>query len=74
MLLSVLQAPVSSFARAVNAVAESRPADGSEAAPEAKAEESAPVEEAPAEAPAEEAPTTEEVKEETEAASEAAEA
>lgn len=70
MLLSVLQAPVSSFARAVNAVAESRPADGSEAAPEAKAEESAPVEEAPAEAPA----TTEEVKEETEAASEAAEA
>lgn len=40
MLLSVLNAPVTSFARAVNAVAEARPADG--AAPEA---EEAPKEE-----------------------------
>ena len=59
MFLSVLNAPISSFARAVNAVAEARPADGS-----AAVEESAPAEEAPKEeAPAEEA-VAEEVKEE----------
>ena len=59
MFLSVLNAPISSFARAVNAVAEARPADGS-----ATVEESAPAEEAPKEeAPAEEA-VAEEVKEE----------
>lgn len=65
MLLSVLNAPVSSFARVVNAVAEARPADGTEApaeeAPAAEAE-AAPAEEA-TEAPVEE--KTEEVKEET---------
>ena len=67
MLLSVLNAPVSSFARVVNAVAEARPEDGTsapaeeaEAAPAAEATEEA----APAEAAVEEA-TTEEVKEET---------
>lgn len=58
MLLSVLNAPVTSFARAVNAVAEAKPADGV-AAPVA--------EEAPA---AEEAPVAEETKED--AATEAA--
>ena len=42
MLLSVLQAPVSGFARALNAVAESRPADGASTA------EAAPAAEAPA--------------------------
>ena len=42
MLLSVLQAPVAQFARAVNAVAESRPAS----AEEAPKEETAPVAEA----------------------------
>ncbi len=58
MLLSVLNAPVTSFARAVNAVAEAKPADGA----------TAPVaEEAPA---AEEAPVAEETKED--AATEAA--
>lgn len=70
MLLGMLQAPVSKFARIVKAVADAKPEDGSEApaveaAPveEAKAEETAaPVEEA-VEAPAEE--TKEEVKEET---------
>ena len=67
MFLSVLNAPISSFARAVNAVAEARPADGS-----ATVEESAPAEEAPKEeAPAEEA-VAEEVKEEA-ASEEAAE-
>ena len=55
MLLSVLQAPVAQFARAVNAVAEARPADG------APAEAAAPAEEAkPAEAPAEETKPAEE--------------
>ena len=46
MLLSVLQAPVAQFARAVNAVAEARngvPAEG-----EAPAEEAKPAEEAAA--------------------------
>ena len=69
MFLSVLNAPISSFARAVNALAEARN-DGSEApAEEAKTEE-APTEEAPAEeakadeAPAEEAEATEEKAEE----------
>ena len=79
MFLSVLNAPISSFARAVNAVAEARPADGSAAVEEsAPAEEEAPKEEAPAEAkatteaaPAEEA-VAEEVKEEA-ASEEAAE-
>lgn len=72
MLLSVLQAPVSSFARAVNAVAEAKPADGTPApTEEASKEETAPVAE---EAKAEEAAPAEEVKEETkeEAAEEAA--
>lgn len=72
MLLSVLQAPVSSFARAVNAVAEAKPADGTPApTEEAPKEEAAPVAE---EAKAEEAAPAEEVKEETkeEAAEEAA--
>ena len=66
MFLSVLNAPISSFARAVNAVAEARPADGS-----AAVEESAPTEE---EAPKEEAPAEEAVAEEVkeEAASEEA--
>lgn len=42
MLLSVLQAPVSSFARVVKAVADAKPADGTEAvAEEAKPEEAA---------------------------------
>lgn len=42
MLLSVLQAPVSSFARVVKAVADAKPADGAEAPKEeAKAEEAA---------------------------------
>jgi acetyl-CoA carboxylase carboxyltransferase component len=55
MLLSVLQAPVAQFARAVNAVAEAKPADG------APAEAAAPAEEAkPAEAPAEETKPAEE--------------
>lgn len=76
MLLSVLQAPVSSFARAVNAVAEAKPADGTPApTEEAPKEEAAPVaEETKAEAPAEEAANAEEAKEETkeEAASEEA--
>ena len=56
MLLSVLQAPVAQFARAVNAVAEARPADGAPAEATAPAEE-AKAEEAPAEEtkPAEEA-------------------
>ncbi len=60
MLLSVLNAPVSSFARAVNAVAEARPADGSaeEAAPQEVAEE-APAEEAATEEVAEEKPAEE---------------
>ena len=65
MLLSVLNAPVTSFARAVNAVAEVKPADGAVApvAEEAKEEAPATTEAAP-----------EEVKEETkeEAAEEAA--
>ncbi len=53
MLLSVLQAPVASFARAVNAVAEAKPADGTPA-------EAAPAAEAPAEAAeAAEAPAAE---------------
>ena len=56
MLLSVLQAPVAQFARAVNAVAEARPADGAPAEATAPAE-AAKAEEAPAEEtkPAEEA-------------------
>ena len=60
MLLSVLNAPVSSFARAVNAVAEARPADGSaeEAAPQEVAEE-APAEEAATEEVTEEKPAEE---------------
>lgn len=62
MFLSVLQAPVGSFARAVNAVAEARPADGSEAP---VAEEATPAEETKEEAPAvEEAAPAEEAKEE----------
>ena len=62
MLLSVLQAPVGSFARAVQAVSDAKPADGS-AAP--VAEEAAPVEETKEEAvAAEEAVPAEEVKEE----------
>lgn len=56
MLLSVLNAPVSSFARVVQAVADAKPADGTSApAEEAKAEvaeEAAPATEAPAEAEA----------------------
>ena len=46
MLLSVLNAPVTSFARAVNAVAEARPADGAAApaAEEAPKEEEAATE------------------------------
>lgn len=70
MLLSVLQAPVGSFARAVQAVADAKPADGS---PAPVAEEAAPAEEAPA---VEEAAPAEEVKEEApveESAPEAAE-
>ena len=39
MLLSVLNAPVASFARAVNAVAEAKPADGAAAPAEATTEE-----------------------------------
>ena len=68
MFLSVLNAPISSFARAVNVVAEARPADGS-----AAVEESVPAEEEATteEAPAEEA-VAEEVKEEA-ASEEAAE-
>lgn len=60
MFLSVLNAPVSSFARAVNAVAEARPADGSaeEAAPQEVAEE-APTEEVATEEVAEEKPAEE---------------
>ena len=58
MLLSVLQAPVGSFARAVNAVAEARPADGAEPAAEQVAEEK-PVEEAAEQPVAEEAATAE---------------
>ena len=69
MLLSVLNAPVSSFARAVNAVAEARPADGS--APEETASEEPAKEEASEEAPAEE--VKEEAKEEEAPAEEAAE-
>lgn len=62
MLLGMLQAPVSKFARVVKAVAEAKPEDGS------AAEEAAPVEEAAPETPvveetAEE--TAEETKEET---------
>jgi large subunit ribosomal protein L10 len=48
MLLSVLQAPVAQFARAVNAVAEARPADGAPAVAAAPAEETKPAEEAAA--------------------------
>lgn len=59
MLLGMLQAPVSKFARVVKAVADARPEDGS--AVEAKAEEAAPAEETAT--PVEE--TTEETKEET---------
>ena len=76
MFLSVLNAPISSFARAVNAVAEARPADGSEAvavaeeAPKEEVAEEAASTEAVEEAPAEEA--KEEVKEEA-ASEEAAE-
>ena len=55
MLLGMLQAPVSKFARVVKAVAEAKPEDGSEAAP---------VEEAAPEAPVVEE-TAEETKEET---------
>lgn len=72
MFLSVLNAPISSFARAVNAVAEAKPADGSAAVEEnAPAEEEAPAE---AEATTEEAPAEEAVAEEVkeEAASEEA--
>lgn len=59
MLLGMLQAPVSKFARVVKAVADARPEDGS--AVEAKAEEAAPAQENAT--PVEE--TTEETKEET---------
>ena len=59
MLLGMLQAPVSKFARVVKAVAEAKPEDGS-----AAAEEAAPVEEAAPEAPVVEE-TAEETKEET---------
>ena len=55
MLLGMLQAPVSKFARVVKAVAEAKPEDGS-----AAAEEAAPVEEA-----APETPVVEETAEET---------
>ena len=58
MLLGMLQAPVSKFARVVKAVAEAKPEDGS------AAEEAAPVEEAAPEAPVVEE-TAEETKEET---------
>lgn len=66
MLLGMLQAPVSKFARVVKAVADAKPEDGSEA----PAVEAAPVEEAPVEetaAPVEEAveAPAEEAKEET---------
>ena len=72
MFLSVLNAPISSFARAVNALAEARN-DGTEAPAETeeKAEE-APTEEAPAEeAKAEEAPAEEKAEEPTETVEEA---
>ena len=59
MLLGMLQAPVSKFARVVKAVAEAKPEDGS-----AAAEEAAPVEEAAPETPVVEE-TAEETKEET---------
>ena len=58
MLLGMLQAPVSKFARVVKAVAEAKPEDGS------AAEEAAPVEEAAPETPVVEE-TAEETKEET---------
>ncbi|WP_105304830.1 50S ribosomal protein L10 [Anaerolactibacter massiliensis] len=48
MLLSVLTAPVASFARAVNAVAEAKPADGAPAAEGAAPAEAAKAEEAKA--------------------------
>ena len=57
MLLGMLQAPVSKFARVVKAVAEAKPEDGS------AAEEAAPVEEAAPETPVVEE-TAEETKEE----------
>ena len=57
MLLGMLQAPVSQFARVVKAVAEAKPEDGS------AAEEAAPVEEAAPETPVVEE-TAEETKEE----------
>jgi large subunit ribosomal protein L10 len=53
MLLGMLQAPVSKFARVVKAVADARPQDG-EAVVEARKEEPAPIEEVKAEEPAEE--------------------
>lgn len=82
MLLSVLNAPISSFARAVNAVAEARPADGSAASEEVKEEASSEeavqeeakeevAKEATEEAASEEAAEPEEEKKE-EAAEEAA--
>lgn len=58
MLLGMLQAPVSKFARVVKAVAEAKPEDGN------AAEEAAPVEEAAPETPVVEE-TAEETKEET---------
>ena len=58
MLLGMLQAPVSKFARVVKAVAEAKPEDGS------AAEEAAPVEEAAPETPVVEE-TAEETKEDT---------
>ncbi|MFV0393659.1 MAG: 50S ribosomal protein L10 [Coprobacillaceae bacterium] len=71
MLLGMLQAPVSKFARIVKAVADAKPEDGS-AAPteEAPKEEAAPVEEVKAEETAEETTTEEAAPEETSEAAE----
>ena len=71
MLLSCLQSPVSSFARALQAVADAK---GSEAPAEAKVEEVAPVEAAPVEETVVEQKATEETVAEEKPAEEAASA